>query len=116
MWRAAIAVLIGWAPLAVLTIIPAIAMRDERVESFLFDFSVYARSLIAVPLFILAESICLLQLGGIAHRFLDVGLVPDAERDRYYDAVAFTRRLLDSRVAEVVTLVLAYTIIVVLIR
>lgn len=86
------------------------------MRSLLLDFAVYARSLIAAPLFIVAELICIPQLGSIVRQFLDGGLVSESDRHRFDAAVVSTRRLRDSKVAEVVTIVLTYALIVVLIH
>ena len=68
---------IAWVPLAVLAASQGLALGDDRRESQLLDISAYVRYLIAIPTFVLAEAVCLPQLGRIAHQFLDAGLVPD---------------------------------------
>ena len=90
-------------------------MRRQR-GALLLDFAVYARSLIAAPLFVVAELVCIPQLGGVVCHFLDAGLVPASERHRFEAAIVSTRRLRDSAVAEVVTIVLTYALIIGLIR
>ena len=86
------------------------------MRSLLLDFAVYTRSLIAASLFILAESVCIPQLGNIVRHFLDAGLVSESDRHRFDAAIASTRRLLDSTAVEVITIVLTYTLIIGLIR
>jgi hypothetical protein len=86
------------------------------VRSLLLDLAVPARSLIAAPLFIFAESLCIPQLGTTVRHFLDAGLVRESDRERFEAAIASTRRLRDSATAEVVTIVLAYALVFVLIR
>jgi hypothetical protein len=109
--RAIIAVLIAWVPLAVLSAIQGDFVHEKAGHSFLFDIAIHARFLIAVPVLILAESLCAPRMGAIALHFLDAGLVTDADRARFDAAVASTRRLRDSTLAEIVTIVLAYAIV-----
>jgi hypothetical protein len=72
--RAILAGLIGWVPLVVLTVAQDSTWWGEKLRSLLLDLAVPARSLIAAPLFIFAESICIPQLGTTVRHFLDAGL------------------------------------------
>jgi hypothetical protein len=114
--RAILAGLIGWVPLVVLTVAQDSTWWGEKLRSLLLDLAVPARSLIAAPLFIFAESICIPQLGTTVRHFLDAGLVPESDRQRFDAAIASTRRLRDSTAAEVITIVLAYALVFALIR
>src|SRR6185295_6651512 len=68
-YRAVLAGIIGWVPLVVLTVAQDSGWWGERVKSLLFDFAVPARSLIAAPLLVFAEAICIPQLGRIVRHF-----------------------------------------------
>ena len=114
--RAILSGIIGWVPLVVLAVAQDSSWGGERIRSLLSDLAVAARFLIAAPLFIVAESICIPQLGNIVRHFLDAGLVPESERHRFDATVASTRRLRDSWTVEVITIVLTYALIVALIR
>jgi len=114
--RAILAGLVGWAPLVMLTAAQDSALWGDKMRSLLLDFAVPARFLIAAPLFVLAESVCIPQLGSIVRHFLNAGLVLESDRRRFDTAIASTRRLRDSWTAEVITIVLAYTLIIALIR
>ena len=109
--RALLAVAITWVPLAVLTAIHGDFVAEDAADSFLFDFGVHARFLVAAPLLILAEAICVPRLGTIARHFVDAGLIADKDRARFDDAVTSTRRLRDSTQVEIVAAVLAYAIV-----
>src|SRR5215475_14425662 len=61
--RAELVVLVGWVPLVVLAITQSFILRNQMAKSFFSDFAVYARSLVAAPLFILAEADCIPRLG-----------------------------------------------------
>ncbi len=106
--RAGLAILAGWAPLAVLAVLQDGSLHGERLASLLSDIAVHARSLIAAPLLILADVVSANQLGAIALHFGDSHLLPEYERPRFEAALASTRDLLDSRKAEIVVLLLAY--------
>src|SRR5262245_50885741 len=61
--RAELVILVGWVPLVVLAVAQSFILRNQMAKSFFSDFAVYARSLIAAPLFILAEADCIPLLG-----------------------------------------------------
>lgn len=112
--RALLAVLIGWLPLAVLTTAQLLISSDGSAKSFLSDFAVHARFLVAVPALIFAEAECIPRLGKIASHFAETGLVAGPDTARFQAVVSSTRRLLDSTIDEVVTVVLAYLVVLAL--
>jgi len=109
--RAELVVLVGWVPLVVLAIAQSIILRNQMAKSFFSDFAVYARSLVAAPLFILAEADCVPRLGRVARHFLDAGLITEPDRARFDEAIASTRRLLGSGLAELIVALLAYGLV-----
>jgi hypothetical protein len=112
--RAELAVLIGWAPLVVLAIVEGLVLRNHVAESFFSDFAVHARSLVAAPLLIFAEADCTPWLGKVARQFVDAGLIREQDRARFDAAIASTHRLLDSKLAELIVVVLAYGLVLIL--
>jgi hypothetical protein len=109
--RAKLVVLVGWAPLVALALAQSFILRNQTAKSFFSDFAVYARSLVAAPLFILAEADCIPRLGRVVRHFLDAGLITEPNRARFDDAVASTKRLLDSGFAELIVAILAYGLV-----
>jgi hypothetical protein len=109
--RAKLVVLVGWVPLVVLAVAQSIILRNQLAKSFFSDFAVYARSLIAAPLFILAEADCIPRLDRVARHFLVAGLVTEPDRARFDEAIASTRRLLGSGLAELIVALLAYGLV-----
>lgn len=93
----------AWLPLLLL-----VAFDPEALRSFLGDIAVHARYLIALPMLMLAESICVPRLSALARHFTKAGLVIDADRAKFEAAAESTRRALDSPVAEVGVILLAY--------
>ncbi|HEX5084420.1 MAG TPA: hypothetical protein VFY40_20440 [Blastocatellia bacterium] len=55
--RAFLFALVSWLPLAALAAVQGLAVNADPRRSRLLDFTVYARFLAAVPLFILGESV-----------------------------------------------------------
>src|SRR5262245_2870904 len=106
--RASLVVLIGWFPLLVLSTVQEILLHNGSLRAFMLDFGAYGRFLIAAPLFIMAESSCVPALGRITRHFLDSGIVRDRDRLRFERALRSTRRLLNSTLAEILTVVFAY--------
>src|SRR5215468_880307 len=109
--RAELVVLVGWVPLVVLAVAQSFILRNQMARSFFSDFAVYARSLVAAPLFILAEADCIPRLGRVARHFLEAGLITEPDRARFDDAVASTKRLLGSGLAELVAALLTYGLV-----
>jgi hypothetical protein len=94
--EAMLAAALAWLPLALLT-----AMHGSS-DSFMHDIGAHARYLIALPLLILAEWKTIPTLGAVAGHFLACGLVREGDRQHFDAAVARTRQLLESQLADVI--------------
>jgi hypothetical protein len=106
--RALATAMISWTPVLVLVVLGNALHWGRTFESFGSDIGFHARSLIATPLLVVAESFCAVRLRGIAQHFLDAGLVPEEEHSRFAAAVRSTQRLRDTLLAELVVGLLAY--------
>jgi hypothetical protein len=106
--RALLFALVSWLPLAALAAVQGLAINVDPRRSLLLDLTVYARFLVAVPLFILGESVADRGYSMILNYLLRSGIVTGVERQSYDDLLSSTRRLRDSRAAEILWLVLAY--------
>src|SRR5262245_52416817 len=92
--RALLFVLLAWLPLVVLS-----TLQSAEGRVFLRDLGSFARYVIAGPLLLLAEVVCLAVLATIVRRFLD--LMPSPEvRTRYLETVQSVRQLLRHPLAE----------------
>jgi hypothetical protein len=100
--------LVSWLPLAALAAVQGLAINDDPRRSLLLDFTVYARFLVAVPLFIIGESVADRRYSMIVNYLLRSGVITGSERQSYDDLLSSTRRLRDSRAAEILWVVLAY--------
>lgn len=110
--RAVLLAAVAWLPLLILSALQGLALGPNPRESLLLDVSAYARYLIALPMLVVAERICLPRLAGIAGHFVDAGLVTDEDRPRFDGLIASTRQLLQQRWAEIGLVLLAYTVTV----
>jgi len=99
-----------------LAAIQSFAIGQDKLTDLLLDFAVHARNLVAVPLFILAESFTLSTLGKTARHFVEAELIRDQDRPRFESIAANIRRLLNSKVVEILVVLLAYCTALILIR
>ncbi|HEY1491304.1 MAG TPA: hypothetical protein VGF35_01640 [Steroidobacteraceae bacterium] len=104
-------VLIVWVPLAVLSLWHGDFFDRATGAGFASDFAAHARFLLAAPLLVLAEAVCLPQLTAIAWQFMATGIVAEPQYPRFREAVASTRRLMNSTAAEIGVLLLAYALV-----
>jgi hypothetical protein len=105
--RAAFSVLITWFPLLILSAVEGLAIGHRVRIPLLYDFAAYARSLVAIPVLILAEGPIEWHLTKVAAHFLHAGLVPEDRYPDYESALKRAARRRDSVLAEVVLLGLA---------
>ena len=106
---ACLAVLVGWVPLLILATIGGTLLLPEK--GFLADFAVHARSLLAVPILILAELVCTPRLNAIVRHFINTGLIAEADHGRFTQIIVSTLRLRDSNLTDVVLTALAYILV-----
>jgi len=108
--RAVLSILIGWLPLVVLAGLQDLIYGGNSLRSLFLDFGSFARYVVAVPLFIIAESIYFSIFGKIILHFRDSGLIATHDRDRYENLLQSSSKLLTSKAAEIITFAIAYAI------
>jgi hypothetical protein len=108
---ALLAVLVGWLPLVLLAAFNGDLVSTDIANAFLPDFGVHARFLLATPLLILGEALCVPRLSAVAREFLEAGLVVAVDRTRYDLAATSSQRLLGSRTIELALIVVAYLLV-----
>ena len=101
-------VCIAWAPMALLAAAEGLAIGPTRLSSFLMDFEVNVRFLIALPVFLLSETMCERQLQTVIQQFQNAGLVLEKARSRFQDVVQDIVQLSRSGRVAAVLLVFAY--------
>lgn len=106
---------IAWVPLLALCVLEGTAWGSAVKLPFLLDVEVYTRFLIAMPLLIIAELVIHERMRPVVRQFLERGLVPDGEREKFDAAITSALRLRNSVRAEVILLVIVYALAVALI-
>jgi hypothetical protein len=106
--RALATVTLTWLPLLLLSVVEGRAWGAGDAMSFLQDFEVHARMLVAVPLFMLTEVWAHRELPPIVRHFVLDGLVTTAERPRFDAAIESATRWRNSVVAELLLIVFVY--------
>ncbi len=100
---AALLAAVTWLPLLVLAANEGLLATIEG--SFLRDLATHVRLLVALPVLILVEGPIANSLGSAASQFVDAGLVAPEDRSRYAGLIRDSQRLRDSRIAEILALV-----------
>jgi hypothetical protein len=110
MHRVLVSVLVTWVSLLVLSILQGAATGHRVPVSFLGDFAVHSRFLLAVPILIFADTILGPRLAGVASHFVDSGLVAHEDYARFDRAIDVGLRWRDSTIAELTLIFLAYVL------
>jgi hypothetical protein len=103
--------LIAWFPLFLLTVAGGSSPGNDGLVSLFRETGIHARYLIAAPILILAERECALQLNALVRQFLESGIVPDHKRAEWEYSIVSTRALLNSNIAEIAVIAIAYMIV-----
>jgi hypothetical protein len=99
--------LLTWVPLVILCLWEGRAVAATAEESFLLDFTAYARFFIGLPLLIAAEVIVGPKLTAAGMHFVEAGFVRDEDYPAFDHAIARTARRREALWPELVMLVLA---------
>jgi hypothetical protein len=106
--RALLFALVSWLPLVALAGAQGLAINDDPRRSLLLDFTVYARFLLAIPLFIIGASVADRRYSMIVNYFIRSGIIPDSERRAYDDLLSTLNRLKNARAPKILWALLAY--------
>lgn len=113
--RILLAIFLGWVPLIVLVLGPGLN-GNTSARSFVTDYGVHARSLVAAPLFILCELVTLHRLKQIVSYFVESGIIPVEERGRFQALIDSTRSLAKSTLVEIVAIAASFAIAYILLK
>ena len=105
--RIAFAISIGWVPLLLITLL----FEPGAVMSFLRDYRIHARMLIAVPVLLLGQGLMESQFRTMVKHLRNARLLADSDLGRADELMAELRRLRDSALPELIIflLVVAHT-------
>jgi hypothetical protein len=101
------AMAVTWLPLFLLVVVQSMVAGDGSLHSFLTDYGVLARTLVAVPLLILAQAFAAPRLDAIVRYFCDAHLTRGAGAVRFDQIVQRICRLRDSWAAEILIVMAA---------
>lgn len=110
--RALIAALFTFFPLLTLAVLQHRAFGNVEVP-FVRDFSTYSRFLLAIPLLLLAENVLGPRIAVAASHFIEAGIVLEKDYAKFADFINRGLKSRDSVLAEVVIVVLAYSMAIV---
>jgi hypothetical protein len=105
--RIAIFILITWLPLALLSALQGTLFGNNVRLPLLYDFSIYGRFFVGLPLFIIAEIMIDPWIRRVVRTFAKSGIVRAAEIPKYHSLLLKILRLRDSALAETVVLLVA---------
>lgn len=103
--RTVVIPLVAWLPLLLFAL-----LGNAGRLSFLHDVEVHVRFLVALPILIGAELLVHLRLRPVVHRFVERRIVGSNELPRFDKAIESAIKLRNSITAEVVLLILVYTV------
>jgi hypothetical protein len=110
--KVALLLVVTWVPLLVLSLASGHVTGTHIHVPFLHDPEVHARFLIVLPLLELGEVAVAMSLVTQVRHLREMGVVPERERGRFDEARADALALRSSAWAEVVMLLLSYTLAV----
>jgi hypothetical protein len=108
MRRVAAAIVLTWLPLLVVSLKDDLAFGDRVRIPILYDFAMYGRLLLALPLLMLAEAVIDPAIRRAVGEFVNARVVQDAELPDFERVLHRARRLRDSPIPELALLALAF--------
>jgi len=106
-WRVVVLILIGWVPLLLLSLVNGLAFGNQVAEPLLHDLNTNIRSLVVVPLLIIADVVVDPNLAGVIKTFVNSDLMAPGQGPRFQLTLNRIARLRDSPWVEAVLLVAA---------
>lgn len=107
--RVAVAVLLAWVPLLVLSLMEGRGWSNCQVP-FLQDFDAHARFLMALPMLFAAELFLQLRMAPSLAKFRDRQLVTDKDTNAFEKILHTTQKRLDSNWPELLLLIFVYSV------
>jgi hypothetical protein len=108
--RVVVIALLTWLPLLLLSAARGQLFGNGVAVSFLRDIETHIRFLVVVPLLLVAEFVVHQRLLPLPRAFLERNLIPEASMPRFDAAIRAAFRWRNSVVAELLLLVLVYTV------
>jgi hypothetical protein len=106
--RIGVLIALTWVPLLLLSFKDGLALGNQVRIPFLYDFSMYGRFLLGLPLLLIAEIAIDPRIRQAVREFVHAGVVSGQELSAFENVLERTQRLRDSWIPETVMLVLAF--------
>ena len=104
--------MLSWLPLLILSMIESTAINPAIKIPLLYDFVLYIRVFVALPLLFIAERVIRFFSNRSLGHFIESGIVADNNIKDYEDNLKFFGRLKDSGIIDVIILVISYSIVI----
>jgi len=98
----------AWVPLVLLSLKDGLAFGHRVSVSFLYDFSMYGRILLGLPLLLMAEAVVDPAIRECVAEFVDGQLLPEGEIPQFVEILRRVQRLRDSWIIEFALFALAF--------
>lgn len=108
MRRIVVLIALTWLPLLLLSLKDGIAFGHQVKVPLLYDFSIYGRFFLGLPLLLFAETVIDPAIRMALQEFLDANIIAGEELPKFEDILRRTQVLRDSAIPEVILLVLAF--------
>jgi hypothetical protein len=105
--------LIFWLPMLMLAIFENRALNDSLKISFLNDFAVYARFLVAIPALLYTEQLIKAIVNNTIQYFYDSGIIKENNKESFDNNLRNSFKLRDSKLVKGIILVSAYAIVLI---
>ena len=101
--------LFTWLPLLLLSVWAGDATGGASKVPFFYDVDVHVRFLVALPLLLVAELVVHQRMRLIVQQFIERGIIPAQARPQFEALIGSAMRLRNSKVIEVLLIVLVWT-------
>lgn len=103
-------VLLTWLPLLILSLLSGQAIAGAVRVSFLYDFEMHVRFLVALPLLLVTEWVVHSRLRPVVLQFIDRGIITPENRSGFDACIQSALRLRNSFLIEITLVVLVLTL------
>lgn len=104
---------LSWLPLLIFSLIDSTASNPSLKIPFLFDFVIYVRVFVVLPLLFIAEiTLSSIIFRSLSH-FIESGIVADNNIEEYKVNLKLFGKLKDSIIIDIIILVFAYLVVIV---
>ena len=104
--------ILAWLPLLIFSLIDSTAYNSEIEIPLLFDFVLYVRVFLVIPLVFIAERIFNSTMYGSLNHFVESGIIAENNVDEYKSILKIFGKYKDSGIIDLLVFMLAYAIVI----